>query len=92
MSFGLCAVAVLLPSATLSTEPTWQKAQLLPVGAILPPGQRTVAAALRVMGRSNQRDYARYHEALNRAVWPSRGAARVLLISCSNTWIGATVR
>ena len=50
------------------------------VGAILTPGQRTVAAALRVMGRSNQRDYARYHEVLNRAVWSSRELARVLLM------------
>ena len=50
------------------------------VGAILTPGQRTVAAALRVMGRSDQRDYTRYHEVLNRAVWSSREAARVLLV------------
>ena len=40
-------------------------AQLLLVGAILTTGQRTVVAALRVMGRSDQRDYARYHEVLN---------------------------
>jgi len=50
------------------------------VGAILAPGQRTVAAALRVMGRSDQRDYARYHGVLNRAVWSSRAVARVLLV------------
>ena len=31
------------------------------------------------MGRSDQRDYARYHEVLNRAVWSSRQAARILL-------------
>ncbi len=73
-------VAVLPPFATLFTSPTWQKAQLLMVGTILTPGQRTVAAALRVMGRSDQRDYARYHEVLNRAVWSSRGVARVLLV------------
>ena len=73
-------VAVLLPFATLFTNPTWQKAQLLLVGAILAPGQRTVSAALRVMGRSDQRDYARYHEVLNRAVWSSRAVARVLLV------------
>ena len=47
-------VPILSPFATLFTNPTWQKAQLLLVGAILTPGQRTVAAALRVMGRSNQ--------------------------------------
>ena len=76
----------------LFTNPTWQKAQLLLVGAILTTGQRTVAAALRVMGRSDQREYARYHEVLNRAVWSSRAVARVLLLCCSSTWIGATVR
>ena len=73
-------VAVLLPFATLFTNPTWRKAQLLLVGTILTPGQRTVAAALRVMGRSGHRDYARYHEVLNRAVWSSRAAARILLV------------
>ena len=75
------AIAPILASfATLFTNSTWQKAQLLLVGTILTPGQRTVAAALRVMGRSNQRDYARYHEVLNRAVWSSREAARILLL------------
>ena len=73
-------VAVLAPFETLFSNPTWRKAQLLLVGAILTPGQRTVAAVLRVMGRSNHRDYARYHEVLNRAVWSSRQAARILLL------------
>ena len=73
-------VPILAPFATLFTNPTWQKAQLLLVGAILTPGQRTVAAALRVMGRSDQDDYARYHEVLNRAVWSPREAARILLL------------
>ena len=56
------------------------EAQILLVGAILAPGQRTVAAALRVMGRSDHLDYARYHEVLNRAVWSPRQAARILLM------------
>ena len=73
-------VSLLVPFATLFTSPTWRKAQVLLIGAILTPGQRTVAAALRVMGRSDQRDYARYHEVLNRAVWSSRQAARILLV------------
>ena len=41
-------VPVLNPFATLFRSPTWRKAQILLVGAILAPGQRTVAAALRV--------------------------------------------
>ena len=73
-------VAILAPFATLFSNPTWQKAQVLLVGPILAPRQRTAAAALRVMGRSDQRDYARYHEVLNRAVWSSREAAHILLM------------
>ena len=85
-------VALLVPFATLFTNPTWRKAQLLLVGAILTPGQRTVAAALRVMGRSDQRDYARYHAVLNRAVWSSisRPVRWPASCWCSSTWIAAT--
>ena len=71
---------VLHPFATLFRSPAWRKAQILLAGAILAPGQRTVAAALRVMGRSDDGDYARCHEVLNRAVWPPRQAARILLM------------
>ena len=71
---------VLHPFATLFRSPAWLKAQILLAGAILAPGQRTVAAALRVMGRSDHLDYARYHEVLNRAVWSPRQAARILLM------------
>ncbi len=35
----------------------WDWVQLLVVGAILTPGQRTVAAALRVMGLGDERQY-----------------------------------
>ena len=83
-------VAVLFPFATLFINPTWRKAQLLLVGAILTTGQRTVAAALRVMGLSDDRNYARYHEVFNRAVWSSRGVAHVLLRCCSSIWIAGT--
>ena len=38
------------------------------------------SAALRVMGRSDQRDYAGYHEVLNRAVWSPCEAARIVLL------------
>ncbi len=80
LTLPIAIVAVLLPFATLFTNPIWRKAQLLMVGAILATGQRTVAAALRVMERSDQDDFACYHEALDRAVWSSREAARILLL------------
>ena len=49
------------------------------MGAVLAPGQRTVASALRVMGLSGDRNYARYHHVLNRAAWASLQVSRVLL-------------
>ena len=70
---------VLIPFATLFRSPTWQKAQVLLVGAILSPGRRTVASALRVMGLSGDRNYARYHHVLNRAAWSPLQVSRVLL-------------
>ena len=72
-------VAVLIPFATLFHCRTWEKAQVLLVGAVLTLGQRTVAAALRVMGLSGDRNYARYHHVLNRAVWSSLEVSQVLL-------------
>ena len=72
-------VPVLHPFATLFRNPTWLKARILLVGAILAPGQRTVAAALRVMGLSDDRNYARYHHVLNRAVWSPLKVSRILL-------------
>ena len=72
-------VSVLFTFAILFQHRTWQKAQVLLVGTILTPGQHTVAAALRVMGLSGDRNYARYHHVLNRAVWSPLGASQVLL-------------
>ena len=80
LTLPVAIVPILSPFATLFTNPTWRKAQLLMVGAILATGQRTVAATLRVMGRSDQDDYARYHEVLNRVVWSPREAARIPLL------------
>ena len=69
---------VLIPLATLFRSPTWLKVQVLLVGAVLSPGQRTVASALRIMGLSGDRNYARYHHVLNRAVWSPLEVSQVL--------------
>lgn len=63
----------------LFRQPTWHKAQVLLVGAILTTGQRTVTAALRVMGLSDETDFAKYHQVLNRASWSPRQASEILL-------------
>ena len=70
---------VLNPFATLFRTPAWRKAQVLLAGTILTPGQRTVAVALRVMGLSGDRNYARYHHVLNWAAWPPLQVSQVLL-------------
>src|SRR5213595_3129155 len=61
------------------SEPVWQWARILLVGAILAPGKRTVTAALRVMGLSQERQFQNYHRVLNRARWSSRTLSRILL-------------
>jgi len=58
---------------------TWMKAQVLLMGALLTPGKRVVSEALRVMGLSQSRQFAQYHQVLNRAVWSPLALARVLL-------------
>ena len=60
-------------------ESTWYKAEVLVAGAILATGQRTVSAVLRVMGLSQERKYAQYHQVLSRAVWSSLDMSAILL-------------
>ena len=61
------------------TAPTWQHVLVLIVGAILAPGRRTVAAALRVIGLDRDPHFTNYHRVLNRNQWSSRWLARCLL-------------
>jgi DDE superfamily endonuclease len=61
------------------TAPTWQHVLVLIVGAILAPGRRTVAAALRVIGLDQEPHFTNYHRVLNRNQWSSRWLARCLL-------------
>ena len=58
---------------------TWYKIEVLVGGAILARGKRTVSAALRVMGLSQERNYAKYHQVLSRAVWSGLEVSAILL-------------
>ena len=58
---------------------TWTKVQVLLVGAVLATHRRTVTSALRVMGLSDDKGFARYHHVLNRAEWSPLQLSRVLL-------------
>jgi hypothetical protein len=65
----------------------WPLAALLLVGAILAPGKRTVTAALRIMGLSQERHFQNYHRVLNRAVWSSLAVSAVLLPLLLHTFL-----
>ncbi len=71
---------LLEPFCQLFSARVWHHAQVLLVGAILSPAQRTVAAAMRVMGLSEERHFINYHRVLSRAVWSSRKASQILLL------------
>jgi hypothetical protein len=60
-------------------ESTWYKVEVMVVGAILATGKRTVSAVLRVMGLGQDRNYAKYHHVLSRAMWSGLEASEILL-------------
>jgi hypothetical protein len=71
-------IAVLQPFAPVFRKRVWERALVLIVGAILVPGQRTVASVLRVMGLSQEEHFQNYHRVLNRDQWASRALSLIL--------------
>jgi hypothetical protein len=65
--------------APLFSDRVWPQVQILLVGALLAPGQRTITSCLRIMGLSRERHFVNYHRVLSRARWSGRGASRLLL-------------
>src|ERR1700712_2053697 len=60
------------------TAPSWHHVMVLVMGAILVPGRRTVASALRVMGLAQAPHFTNYHRVLNRNKWSARWLSRRL--------------
>ena len=60
------------------TAPTWHHVLVLVMGAILVPGRRTVASALRVTGLDQVPHFTNYHRVLNRNKWSARWLSRCL--------------
>ena len=65
--------------APVFSRPVWPHGKVLLTGAVLAPGQRTVTAILRIMGRSAAPHFQTYHRVLHRAVWSPLYASRLLL-------------
>jgi hypothetical protein len=72
-------ITIVTSFARLFGKRVWKYALVLLVGAILTPGQRTVAAVLRIMGLEAEQHFQNYHRVLNRARWSSLELADLLL-------------
>jgi hypothetical protein len=69
----------LRPFQSAFTAPSWQHAMVLIMGAILVPGRRTVASALRLAGLHQTPHFTNYHRVLHRNRWSARWLSRGLL-------------
>ena len=89
MSLSPEIVTVLAIFQSAFTCPTWEKAQVLIIGTLLARGRRTVAAALRQMGRGDEKDFSLYHQVLNRASWSARELSRLLLLALIKAFVAS---
>ena len=80
-------ISVLRPFHRAFRAKTWDRAQVLLVGAIVAPKQRTVTSALRILGLRHERQFQRYHRVLNRASWSSRSLSHLLLMSLLRAFV-----
>ncbi len=71
-------MALLVPFAPLFSSRVWRHIPVLVAGTILAPGRRMVSSVLRALGLTQLPSYQTYHRVLNRAVWSSLGASRIL--------------
>ncbi len=72
-------LSVLQPFAVVFTGPTFAHALTLVQGTLLATGRRTVTAALRALGRGDERRFTTYHRVLNRGSWSPLQVSRILL-------------
>src|SRR6266498_2430866 len=80
-------ISVLRVFAEVFSERVWDWVQVLVVGAILTSGRRTVAAVLRVMGLSEERQFQNYHRVLNRATWSGLAVSRILVVALAAVFV-----
>ena len=80
-------VAWMQPFRGAFTTPTWRHVLVLVMGAILVPGRRTVASALRVMGLDQVASFSNYHRVLNRNIWSGRWLSRRLFRLLVETFV-----
>jgi hypothetical protein len=67
------------PFAAALGGATWRRALVLVAGALLAPGRRTVASALRAAGLAQAPGFAGYHRVLSHARWSGLAVSARLL-------------
>jgi hypothetical protein len=72
-------VQLLCVFAPAMTAPTFANLQVLVTGAMLAPGRRTIAAALRAVGLERTTNFGKYHRFFSRAHWCSLTLSRLLI-------------
>lgn len=70
---------IMIAFRPLFSKSVFANAMVLVVGALLTPGRRTVAAALRAVGLAGEPAFHKYYDVLSRAKWSTRQGGRVLL-------------
>jgi hypothetical protein len=80
-------ITILSAFAPVFSQRVFHGVHVLVVGAILTPGRRTVANALRVLGLQHSRQFQNYHRVLNRTTWSSRKVAQTLVRLLINSFV-----
>jgi hypothetical protein len=71
-------IALLANFADCFDKHVWNHAVILLIGAILASGKRTVTAALRIMGLSDEKHFINHHRVLSRAVLVNRKVGHLM--------------
>lgn len=80
-------IQLLSTFAVAMSAPTFANALVLIYGTLLAPGRRTVASALRVMGRGGEQYPSKYHRVFSRARWSPMHLSRLLLGLLAQTFV-----
>ncbi|HEV2457614.1 MAG TPA: transposase [Ktedonobacterales bacterium] len=72
------SMALLVPFTPLFSSRVWRHIPVVVAGALLAPGRRMISSVLRAVSLTQLPSYQAYHRVLNRAVWSSLGASRIL--------------
>src|SRR5262245_66668881 len=83
-------IQVLKQFEEVFSKRVWEWAKVLLIGAILAPGERTVAAILRVMGLQDEKKFQNYHRVRIRAKWSSRAVSRLPVMLLVDVFVAAS--